>query len=62
MKHVPLSSVVTRIDAVKLHPKKNTTNLQSGLLAQDIIGLEHHRSNPNRHKETCAVKANLNQH
>jgi hypothetical protein len=41
---------------VKLHQKfnKTITNLQSSLLTQDIVGLEHHRSNPNCHKETCA--------
>jgi hypothetical protein len=41
---------------VKLHQKfnKTITNLQSSLLTQNIIGLEHHRSNPNCHKETCA--------
>jgi hypothetical protein len=59
MKHLPLSSVATHIDVVKLHPKKNTTNLQSGLLAQDIVGLEHHRGNPNRDKEACAAKASV---
>jgi hypothetical protein len=34
------------------------------LLAQDIIRLEHHGGNPNRHEETCTTqsKAKLAQH
>lgn len=47
---------------VELHQKfnKTITNLQSSLLTQDIVGLEHHRSNPNCHKETCAKKHKTN--
>ena len=56
-----LIAVETQI-FVELHQKfnKTITNLQSSLLTQDIIGLEHHCSNPNGHKETCAKQPKTN--
>jgi hypothetical protein len=45
-------SSIGRTSALMMIQKIGRTNLEGSLLAEDIVGLEHHGGNPNHDEET----------